>query len=461
MKILVKDILSVIFLPVTLMVATVKSSREGWKKAVYILIVLILFTSLWFNILISTIDYISSLLFLTGVKDKLTEVHVVGTSMLPTITDGSTVTLSSPKKYGLSRGDIVSFQNKETGGYYYIKRIIGLEGEEIVIKLGRVYLNSKPLNEPYTLNSLPTFGNTALGECEKYTVPADSFAVFGDNRTVSQDSRVIGFVNRDDIEGVIPADYKLSYASPTERLTIEKKTVDPILFLEKINKERGEKKLPLLVTHDLLNNLAKDRANDIKNNFNQWKKNESGIERFLDNSGYKFNQVYEFITFGYIDGSDVLDQVLESPREKDKFFSSEFTEVGVGVVERTYGECTYPIVAVILSWPSVPTYDATVIKSWEDEIANTNKILSDLQSWVGYREKDQEKLRELISIIAEENQIARRIYARMNGREWLSQKDYDDIEKHDKLVTEGNKLMDELFPRVKGIFSEDGKQRKL
>ena len=130
-------------------------------------------------------------------------------------------------------------------------------------------------------------------------------------------------------------------------------------------------------------------------------------------------------------------------------------------MERTYGECTYPIVAVILSWPSVPTYDATVIKSWEDEIANTNKILSDLQSWVGYGEKDQEKLRELISIIAEENQIARRIYARMNGREWLIQKDYDDIEKHDKLVNEGNKLMEELFPSVKGIFSEDGKQRKL
>jgi len=68
-----------------------------------------------------------------------------------------------------------------------MKRIIGMPGERIAIKSGYVKINGKILKEPYTLNNLPTFGNSFLSDCVEYTVPAESFVVMGDNRTVLND----------------------------------------------------------------------------------------------------------------------------------------------------------------------------------------------------------------------------------------------------------------------------------
>ena len=444
-----------------LIVEAVKIQREGWKKAVYILAILILFVSTWIGAFRSAATYVSALLFDTGIADKISEVHVVGTSMLPTIEDGSTVSLNSPQKYGLARGDIVSFMNDETGDYHYIKRIVGLSGEKVSIKNGRVYINGKALDEKYTLNNLPTFGNTYITECEEYTVPKDSFAVFGDNRTVSQDSRVVGFVNRDDIDGVIKTKTEPVFLTTDKEIVIDKKTVDPQKFVDLINRKRKDDKMASLVTHEALNDLAEKRSVEIKNNFADWKKNQKPIENLLDAQGYKFNQVHEFNTFGYLDANDVVEQIMDSYKDKDEFMSSQYTEAGVGVSTVTWGTCTYPVVTVILSWPSVPTFDASVIKSWAGEITATNKILSDLQSWAGSPYKDQEKLRNAISIIAEENQIATRIHAKMVGREWLSNKDYADIKYYDTLVKNGNALLAELFPNVKGMMTDGGKKRRI
>jgi len=82
------------------------------------------------------------------------------------------------------RGDVAIFKYPDDESTDFVKRIIGLPGETVEIKDGKVYINgsSKPLNEPY-LRETPT------GDYGPFKVPADSYFMMGDNREYSHDSR--------------------------------------------------------------------------------------------------------------------------------------------------------------------------------------------------------------------------------------------------------------------------------
>lgn len=85
------------------------------------------------------------------------------------------------------RGDIIVFQPPDSNGEEYIKRIIGLPGEKVVIKDGTVFIympngNVIPLDEPY-------ISNPARNTFEGTVIPENSYFVLGDNRNNSSDSR--------------------------------------------------------------------------------------------------------------------------------------------------------------------------------------------------------------------------------------------------------------------------------
>ena len=92
------------------------------------------------------------------------------------------------------RGDIIFFANPRNEAETYVKRIIGCPGEAVEIRDGKVYINEAavPLDEPYLKEKMK-------GSFGPYVVPENSFFVMGDNRNHSEDSRVWGFVARDEI----------------------------------------------------------------------------------------------------------------------------------------------------------------------------------------------------------------------------------------------------------------------
>lgn len=107
--------------------------------------------------------------------------HIYGSSMSPTLTNGDIV---AAMRYGsYERGDIVAFYYNEQ---ILVKRIIGLPGEMVDIDAdGNVSIDGEPLDEPY-------LDEKALGECDielPYQVPEGRYFVMGDNRGVSSDSR--------------------------------------------------------------------------------------------------------------------------------------------------------------------------------------------------------------------------------------------------------------------------------
>lgn len=76
-----------------------------------------------------------------------------------------------------------------------IKRVIGVEGDEISISDGVVYRNGEPLDEEYTKDGYTD------GEVAAMKVPKDQLYVMGDNREVSMDSRSLGMIDEDSVVG--------------------------------------------------------------------------------------------------------------------------------------------------------------------------------------------------------------------------------------------------------------------
>jgi signal peptidase I len=107
--------------------------------------------------------------------------------------------LHLPAIRGPQRGDIIVFKYPWDEKRDFIKRVIGLPGDEVYIKGRTVYVNGRPLDEPYAVyNDGTSHGSVEYGPS---TVPPDSFFMMGDNRDNSQDSRYWGFLRRDKIRG--------------------------------------------------------------------------------------------------------------------------------------------------------------------------------------------------------------------------------------------------------------------
>ena len=94
------------------------------------------------------------------------------------------------------RGDIVVFESVDNSEQDLIKRVVGLPGDEISVRSGKLFVNGEPQEESYVNQKLPDVSFFA-----KTTVPKDHVFVMGDNRANSQDSRVFGPLPEENIEG--------------------------------------------------------------------------------------------------------------------------------------------------------------------------------------------------------------------------------------------------------------------
>ncbi|RDI45760.1 signal peptidase I [Falsibacillus pallidus] len=135
---------------------------------------------------------------------------VEGKSMMPTLQDGNRLIVGK-LDYDLKkpdRFDIIVFHATETADY--VKRVIGLPGDKVAYKNDTLYINGKPMKEPYLkqYKARVTQGNLTpdftLEEITgETTVPKGKLFVLGDNRQVSEDSRVFGFVDQDKVVGKV------------------------------------------------------------------------------------------------------------------------------------------------------------------------------------------------------------------------------------------------------------------
>lgn len=126
---------------------------------------------------------------------------MIGQSMSPTLADGDKILINRLvyKFDNPERNDVVVFKpNGNENMHFYIKRVIGLPGETVQIKDGKIYIDDELLEETETEEIL----KPGLAE-EPVKLGKDEYFLLGDNRNNSEDSRYanIGNVNIKHIRG--------------------------------------------------------------------------------------------------------------------------------------------------------------------------------------------------------------------------------------------------------------------
>ncbi|MDR4934024.1 signal peptidase I [Companilactobacillus paralimentarius] len=197
-----------------------KEEESGWK--------------FWLQTIAMTLAIYA--IFFLGFKYILSNDKVTGPSMQPTFENGDKVIAA--RHSTISRGDVIVLKAPDEAGSFYIKRVIGLPGDTVVSKNNKMYINGKlykedflkagsKLKEPdtslyagklysytydFTLSSLAKnspeyktrYSNSYLKKVEKTNkVPAGTYFVMGDHRTVSKDSRIIGFISKKSVIGEV------------------------------------------------------------------------------------------------------------------------------------------------------------------------------------------------------------------------------------------------------------------
>jgi signal peptidase I len=145
--------------------------------------------------------------------------YVKGASMEPNfhdheylIIDEISYRINTPE-----RGQVIVFRYPLNPQEYFIKRVIALPGEEVLIKDGQVIIFNTEYPQGFTLDEayLPSDLTTNNNNEEKTLVGPDQYFVLGDNRNASKDSRSFGPINKSFITGKV-----LFRGWPLSRVTV-------------------------------------------------------------------------------------------------------------------------------------------------------------------------------------------------------------------------------------------------
>jgi len=137
---------------------------------------------------------------------NFTAYHFPSSSMSPTLMEGDRMYMKKRiyKKSKPARGDLIVFYLPSDPSRPFVKRIVGLPGESIEIKDGKILVNGEAINKPKPLVSLTYLNNGDYGKAgQTIQIPNSNYFVLGDNSATSLDSRYWGFVPRRNILGKI------------------------------------------------------------------------------------------------------------------------------------------------------------------------------------------------------------------------------------------------------------------
>jgi signal peptidase I len=158
----------------------------------------------------------SALLIAIVIKTFLFQAfYIPSESMKPTLNVGDRVLVNkvSYQLHDVNRGDIVVFETppraKDANGEIkdLVKRVIALPGDTFSAHNGAVFINGRPLKEPYLQNGVQTCADSRPtcpngdGDIADTKIPAGDVLVLGDNRAASKDSRFFGPIKESSIVG--------------------------------------------------------------------------------------------------------------------------------------------------------------------------------------------------------------------------------------------------------------------
>lgn len=129
--------------------------------------------------------------------------QVKGSSMFPTFKDGDYLLTDKItfKTRQPQYGDVIVFKAPLNEDYDFIKRVLAVPGDKIMVANNKIYVNGKQLDEFYLPKDYVTTAGQFLKEGVEYVVPDKNVIAIGDNRSHSSDSREWGPVPYQNIVG--------------------------------------------------------------------------------------------------------------------------------------------------------------------------------------------------------------------------------------------------------------------
>lgn len=138
-----------------------------------------------------------------GISFAVQTVHVEGLSMFATLEDNDYL-IANKIDYRIhapQRGDIIILRPPSDNSKDFIKRVIALPGEKLLIRDSVVYINGHKLDEPYLPEAWTVLNNWPTDGTDGRVMGPNEYFVMGDNRNRSQDSRIFNPITRDRIDG--------------------------------------------------------------------------------------------------------------------------------------------------------------------------------------------------------------------------------------------------------------------
>jgi signal peptidase I len=388
---------------------------------------------------------------LLGLRAEVVE--VVGTgSMYPSLywdeesggpekstTDGVLEYRSSPRMYRyfpglqifgqtylkpkLGYGDMVAFSSSKTREILesegknpqlgFIKRIIGLPGDEIELRDGYVLLNGQNLAEPYIRTARSTYGGSTLAECTKVTVPPGSYFVLGDNRKVSSDSRyALGYVLDQEIMYYLPFASQTIYHSLWRDPALDGNlsgtaTLKPSDFYQKT---------PNLKPNSKLESSSTARAQALLANPETTYDLATALSRF----NYTNIVSGEFVTYGHYTADELWENLQANYETKKQLTNPDYDDIGLSAVLGNLNGCPTQVVVGHLGGYVPATYSQEMLDSWQGAKANLAEVIPSWEVAIGVAGVDQEKLQELLKLLREKQTLVDDVLRVINSREWMS-----------------------------------------
>lgn len=122
---------------------------------------------------------------------------VDGNSMQPTLKDNDIILYYKSKK-NMKRFDIIIFKRNNN---LFIKRVIGLPGDSIKYIDNTLYVNDNPIEEDFQKSITNDFNISDITSSD--VIPNNKLFVLGDNRLFSTDGRSFGFIDINDVNGIM------------------------------------------------------------------------------------------------------------------------------------------------------------------------------------------------------------------------------------------------------------------
>ncbi|MCX6725890.1 MAG: signal peptidase I [Candidatus Shapirobacteria bacterium] len=370
--------------------------------------------------------------------------------------------------YQIGRGDIVVVENEKIreinqesfgtdGGW--IKRIIGLPGDNIELKGGIVYLNDEPLKEQYTAKARSTFGESFLSECKRVTIPENSVFFMGDNRKGSGDSREIGFVSIEAINHVLPLKNQVGILDKGWRDTSKdldeasKIKLDKDKYLELLNekrKEAGDK--PIKYQPKLEESANKRGETILKFDDFSFEATQSGytMSKAMRDANYSNIVWGEAPTQGYYEAEELIDNQFQFPESKKFLLDKTYQEVGIAEVEGEINGCPTQVIVQHFAGYVPPNYKQTDIDSWKPSLAGLKGIQSGwagLKNYQKFYQENKTDVDKINNIISQRIANITAIISRMEANQWLSKAENDYISQDEVLYKEQEALSNKLNSR--------------